>query len=149
MFEFRMPEAAGGDTSGPNYNIPAIWSLNARAPRTQQYGDCSCWNSGCGELDMFEVIKGASDKIKTHFHSKQGKIIGAFGPGGGGGSPDYFERPTDKFVKAAVIFDGTKNIKIVFVPDNISMSEYFDDKYAEKLKNGLGKDKLSSFQVGA
>lgn len=38
LLEFFMPRT-GGDK-------PAIWLENARVSYTQQYGDCSCWNSG-------------------------------------------------------------------------------------------------------
>lgn len=53
FFEFQMPDDG---TSGWNQNMPAIWALNAKVPRTQQYGACSCWDSGCGEFDIFEVL---------------------------------------------------------------------------------------------
>lgn len=53
FFEFQMPNDG---TSGWNQNMPAIWALNAKVPRTQQYGACSCWDSGCGEFDIFEVL---------------------------------------------------------------------------------------------
>lgn len=39
--------------------MPAIWLLNAHIPRTSQYSNnvnCSCWRSGCGEFDVFEVM---------------------------------------------------------------------------------------------
>ena len=56
VFEFSMPS----DTSGSAYNqdMPAIWLLNAKIPRTLQYGDasCSCWKTGCGEMDLFEIF---------------------------------------------------------------------------------------------
>lgn len=53
FFEFEMPL---DDTSGADTDMPAIWFLNAQIPRTEQYGSCSCWASGCGELDVFETL---------------------------------------------------------------------------------------------
>lgn len=48
LMEFTMP--MDGKT-GFNGDMPAIWMLNAKIPRTIQYGkaECSCWSSGCGE----------------------------------------------------------------------------------------------------
>jgi hypothetical protein len=53
FFEFMMPDDG---TSGWNQNMPAIWALNAQIPRTEQYGACSCWASGCGEFDIYETL---------------------------------------------------------------------------------------------
>jgi hypothetical protein len=53
FFEFIMPNDG---TSGWNQNMPAIWALNSQIPRTEQYGACSCWKSGCGEVDIYEVL---------------------------------------------------------------------------------------------
>lgn len=95
VFEFLMPSSSA---SGFNGDMPAIWMLNAKIPRTLQYGDasCSCWNTGCGELDLFEILSTGSEKCITHLHDKQG--------GSGSGSSDYFTRPTSGTMKAAVIF---------------------------------------------
>jgi hypothetical protein len=53
FFEFMMPDDGA---SGWNQNMPAIWALNSQIPRTEQYGACSCWESGCGEFDIFETL---------------------------------------------------------------------------------------------
>lgn len=79
---------------GFNGDMPAIWGLNGRISRTQQYGGCSCWQSGCGEFDIFEVLASGDTKAKTAFHYKNAI-----------GSSDYFERPTNNYIKAAAIFD--------------------------------------------
>lgn len=102
VFEYEMPT---GDSSGNNGDMPAIWMLNAKIPRTLQYGssDCSCWTSGCGELDLFEILSAGSSKLISTLHDKQG--------GSGGGSSNYFTRPTSSSQKAAVIFtDGEVHI---------------------------------------
>ncbi|RLV84663.1 Protein TOS1 [Meyerozyma sp. JA9] len=113
IFEFEMPS----DTSGSSFNndMPAIWMLNAKIPRTLQYGDasCSCWKTGCGELDLFEILSSGSDKLICHLHDGQGSSNGY----GGGGSQDYFQRPTSGSMKAAVVFSGS-SIQVVQVDDD-------------------------------
>lgn len=110
VFEFLMPSDG---SSGFNADMPAIWALNAKIPRTLQYGEstCSCWKSGCGELDLFEILHSGSKKLIAHIHSGQGSGGSGYG---GGGSQDYFERPTEKAIKAAVIMTGKEIvIKVV------------------------------------
>lgn len=113
VFEFEMPSASSGGSF--NYDMPAIWMLNAKIPRTLQYGDssCSCWDSGCGELDLFEILSAGSDKLICHLHSKQNAVNGF----GGGGSQDWFQRPTSGSMKAAVVFSGD-SIQVVQVDDS-------------------------------
>lgn len=112
VFEFQMPS----DRDGTAYNqdMPAIWLLNAKIPRTLQYGkaDCSCWETGCGEMDLFEVLSAGSNKMISHVHDAQG-----------GGTQDYFVRPVDTTLKAAVIFDpDNETIHIVEVDDDFGAS---------------------------
>jgi hypothetical protein len=115
-----MPHETGA--TGANPDMPSIWGLNSKIARTGQYSACSCWKSGCGEFDMFEVLQDATQFVKSHFHAKQG--AGSDG-NGGGGSPDYFDRPCDKTVKAAVIFmGGTVTIKLL--PDSAVFSPSLD-----------------------
>lgn len=90
LFEFKMP--LDGET-GDNGDKPALWALNSRIPRSGQYTSCSCWTSGCGEADFFEVMTSGDTRCKSTFHLKNGA-----------GSSDYFDRPTDDFVKVAVVF---------------------------------------------
>ena len=110
VFEFQMPSDTAG--SGYNQDMPAIWLLNAKIPRTLQYGasDCSCWESGCGEMDLFEILSSGSEKLISHVHDGQG-----------GGSQDYFQRPVDGTMKAAVIFNGAdKTIHVMEVTDDFA-----------------------------
>lgn len=103
LFEFSMP--LDGVTSGANADMPAIWMLNSQIPRTLQYGsaDCSCWESGCGEFDIFEVLTTASTRAKSTLH---GNISG--------GDSDYFVRPTNDTIKVAVTMGAeTATIKIL------------------------------------
>lgn len=116
VFEFSMPS----DTSSSGYNqdMPAVWLLNAKIPRTLQYGDssCSCWKTGCGEFDLFEILTATSDKLITHIHDGQGNQGTS---SGGGGTQDYFARPTSGTLKAAVIFNSAdQTIHVVKVDDD-------------------------------
>lgn len=116
VFEFEMPTAS--DSATNNHDMPAVWLLNAKIPRTLQYGDasCSCWSTGCGELDLFEILSSGSSKLISHLHDGQGDAGTTYG---GGGSSDYFARPTSGSFKAAVVFDG-ENISILEVDDDFS-----------------------------
>ncbi|CCG84000.1 protein of unknown function [Taphrina deformans PYCC 5710] len=117
LFEFAMPSDPAS-IGAANGDMPAIWALNAQIPRSQQYGACSCWTTGCGELDLFEILSGGSNSLTTTFHS----TLGA-----GGATSDYFERPTNGYMKAAVIFIGdTKEIQIIELASSVT----FDDQLA-------------------
>lgn len=115
---------------GFNGDMPAIWALNARIPRTAQYNSCSCWETGCGEVDMFEVLSSGDTKAKSTFHLANGA-----------GSSDYFDRPVDKFVKAAVVFDeDSASVSIKMLPDNVDFSEGLSDATIQRWVRG---DKIS------
>ncbi|KAH3669286.1 hypothetical protein OGAPHI_001407 [Ogataea philodendri] len=122
VFEFEMPTAT--DSSSTNYDMPAIWLLNAKIPRTLQYGDssCSCWSTGCGELDLFEILSSGSDKLISHLHDGQGDNGSS---SGGGGSQDYFARPTSGSMKAAAVFDNGE-IHIVQLDDDTDFGSSLD-----------------------
>ena len=71
-----------GET-GFNADMPAIWIMNAKIALTSQYGEnqqCSCWSTGCGELDVFEVLDTGNTRCKSTLHMAPA-----------GGSSDYFE----------------------------------------------------------
>lgn len=129
VFEFQMPQASDSETF--NYDMPAIWLLNAKIPRTLQYGNsaCSCWATGCGEFDIFEILSSNSDKLISHLHD--GQNASGASSYGGAGSADYFARPYDSTMKAAVIFkDGT--VAIVVLDDSVS----FDGSLSESTVSG-------------
>ncbi|CAI4055717.1 Tos1p SKDI_02G2720 [Saccharomyces kudriavzevii IFO 1802] len=124
VFEFSMPSDASG--SAYNQDMPAIWLLNAKIPRTLQYGDasCSCWKTGCGEMDLFEILTAGSDKLISHIHNGQD-----------GGTQDYFDRPTDGTLKAAVIFNSSdKTIHIIEVDESFdeALSDDVVDQWLSK-----------------
>lgn len=91
-----LTDKKGG--SGPfdkKLNQPKIWALNAQIPRTGQFDGCSCWRSGCGELDLFETLTEGGTRCKSTFHGEKM-----------GGNSYYFERPTGSTITAAVVFTG-------------------------------------------
>ncbi|KAL1303661.1 hypothetical protein AAFC00_007016 [Neodothiora populina] len=116
LFEFQMPQDSSNDASF-NGNMPAIWMLNAQIPRTLQYGqaDCSCWTTGCGEFDIFEVLAPGDERCKSTLH---GNI--------NGGDSDYFKRPTDSTIKAAMIMNGD-NIHIKVLDDSYEFGSSLDE----------------------
>src|SRR3954449_9905708 len=97
--EFSMP--SDSSAGGMNADMPAIWFLNANIGRTLQYGkpECSCWTTGCGEFDVFEVLDSGNFRCKSTLH------MGTHS----GGDSNYFQRPTGGCIKAAVLFDGPSN----------------------------------------
>lgn len=120
VFEFEMPYSPG---TGFNMDMPAIWLLNGKIPRTLQYGkaSCSCWGTGCGELDLFEILSAGSNKMITALHAKLN---------GDGGSPNYINRPTLGSMKAVAIFTN-EAIHVMRVDDSVS----FDGVLSSSLVN--------------
>lgn len=116
LFEFQMPLDGNADAS-TNGDMPAIWMLNAQIPRTLQYGnaDCSCWTTGCGEFDIFEVLAPGDLRCKSTLH---GNI--------NGGDSDYFKRPTDATIKAALILNGD-DIHIKQLSDDYEFGSALDE----------------------
>lgn len=117
FFEFQMPDS--GEAAANEYdptNMPAVWMLNAQIPRTLQYGnsECSCWQSGCGEFDIFEVLAPGDSRMKSTLH---GNIAG--------GDSDYFERPTSKTMKAAMVLNNN-NIHIKVLDDDTDFGDAMD-----------------------
>ena len=115
LFRFMMPHDG---QKGFNADMPALWALNARIPLTAQYNGCSCWDTGCGEVDIFEVLASGDDKCKSTFHLANGA-----------GSSDYFKRPTDNFVKVAVVFhEKSSAVSIKQLPDSVDFATGLSDK---------------------
>ena len=81
-----------------NGDMPAIWLHNAQIPLTSQYGtnpECSCWTSGCGEFDLFEILDPGNFRCKSTLHMAPA-----------GGSSDWFMRPSNGTITAVVAFAG-------------------------------------------
>lgn len=118
-----------------NSNMPAIWSLNSLIGRTQQYPsnkDNSCWDSGCGEFDIFEVLHWdypASQYMTSTLHTRQG--AGENGKGGGG-TCDYFKRPTDFIMKGMVSYTSDGTITIMKLDDDFKFPKYLTNKFIKK-----------------
>lgn len=131
VFEFEMPHDSSS-SGASNPDMPAIWLLNAKVPRTLQYGNskCSCWSTGCGELDLFEILSKGDERLISHLHSGQGSNGSQRG---GGGSQDYFSRPTSGSFKGAAIFTSDGEIHVVKVDDGSDFS------------SGLSKSTVSSW----
>jgi Putative TOS1-like glycosyl hydrolase (DUF2401) len=112
LVDFMMPRDS---SSGFNVDMSAAWFLNAQIPRTLQYGSaaCSCWTSGCGEFDVFEILSTGSDFLTTTLHSWQGTGTEY----GGGGCSDYIERPLTSYMQAAIIFDAETSQFIITTLD--------------------------------
>ena len=139
LLEFAMPLTG---KTGWEMDMPAAWILNAQIPRTMQYGqaECSCWESGCGEWDIFEVLDSGNTRATSTYH---GNISG--------GDADYFERPCHSTIKAAVVFDGDHSAgHIVILPDSTDFPTTLSAEEVQKFIDGVpsskGKDVV---QLGA
>lgn len=106
LLEFSMPFTG---QRGFNGDMPAIWLNNAQIPLTSQYGtnpNCSCWSSGCGEFDLFEILDPGNTRCKSTLHMAPA-----------GGSSDYFPRPTEHTITAAVVFMGNPEMAHIQILD--------------------------------
>ncbi|KAI9680118.1 MAG: target of Sbf [Caeruleum heppii] len=140
FMEFQMPDD-GKAGNGPytNDNMPAIWMLNAQIPHTAQYGECSCWKTGCGEFDIMEVLDPGNTRCKSTFHLNTP-----------GGDSDYIERPTEAPMKLAVIFDGdagTAHIQVL--DDNTNFGTSFSNGQMNNYYNQEDDDKVSRFRLSS
>lgn len=131
LLEFSMPSTG---KTGFNGDMPAIWLLNAQIPLTSQYGenpDCSCWTSGCGEFDIFEILDSGNFRCKSTLHMAPA-----------GGCSDYFERPTKGTIKAAVVFRGSNELAHIQILDSsqrfdMTLSTEVVDGFTGKIGNGV------------
>ena len=134
FLEFMMPDDG---KSGWNLNMPAAWILNAQIPRTLQYGkaECSCWTTGCAEFDVFEVLDSGNTRCKSTLH---GNVSG--------GDSDYFDRPTSKYIKAAVVFRGN-DIVIHLLEDDFQFGSSISGATIDSLFAESSVVKTSIFNV--
>jgi hypothetical protein len=136
LVEFQMP--LDGNT-GFQGDMPAIWMLNAQIPRTMQYGDptCSCWGSGCGELDVVEVLSSGLMQCKSTIHTNTPA-----------GDSDYIERPTAAPMKLAVIFRSTSSAAHIQVLDeNFDFGPTLTSSQIEDICTSTQGSLLSTFDV--
>ncbi|KAK5101344.1 target of Sbf [Lithohypha guttulata] len=140
LLEFSAPSS--NLKTGFNADMPAAWMLNAAIARTQQYGKCSCWDSGCGEWDIFEVLDAGNTRMKSTLH---------IGPNSGGES-DYFERPLNKeeTLKAAVIFDNAnKSGHIMKLPSDTKFDATISDQFIADLGSNLAPELTKVFKLAS
>lgn len=134
-----------GNDQGMLSDAPAWWFLNAAIPRILQYGNdknnvpCSCWSTGCGEFDAFEVLGTAEERAKSTIH-RQGNLEG--------GDSNYFRRPVGRMLKFAVIFHNY-NITAAVLPDDFSFSSSLtEDVIANIIAYDPNSNTHSLFPVG-
>lgn len=122
-------------------DMPAIWMLNAQIPRTLQYGEaaCSCWESGCGEFDIMEVLSSGSKYCKSTLHTNTPA-----------GDSDYILRPTDAAMKIAVFFHSpTSAIRIQTLPDKYIFGSTINEAAIAEIMTMAHGPELSEFKVVA
>ncbi|KAK3208569.1 hypothetical protein GRF29_77g1156400 [Pseudopithomyces chartarum] len=119
FIEFQMDHYDNyGSDQGMLSDAPAWWFLNAAIPRVLQYGNdrnnipCSCWSSGCGEFDAFEILGRGEVRAKSTIH-RQGNLEG--------GDSNYFLRPVGRTIKFAVVFHDW-NITARVLDDDFDLS---------------------------
>ena len=120
-------------------DMPAIWALNAKIPRTSQYGKitCSCWESGCGEFDIVEALNDGSAFLKSTLHDNTP-----------GGDSDYLVRPETENMKLAVIFTSSSStIHIQVLPESTDFSSSITAGEIEGLCASSSGNPVSLFTI--
>jgi hypothetical protein len=118
-----------GTDQGLISDAPAWWFLNAAIPRILQYGNdrnnipCSCWSTGCGEFDAFEVLSNGEERAKSTLH-RQGNLEG--------GDSNYFRRPVGTMLKFAVIWT-FPNITALVLDDDFDFSNSLSNAQVQQL----------------
>ena len=136
IFEMSMPN--DNDTYGNAseiVNMPAIWFLNAQIPRTLQYGNCSCWSSGCGEFDSFEVLHPGLNMAISAVHGNKA-----------GSDSDYFVRPDSGYTKLCVIFSDDA-IYAKILPESMKLESTISSQFLTQLIGGSGNGLLSTYDL--
>ncbi|KAI5951985.1 hypothetical protein KGF54_005060 [Candida jiufengensis] len=140
LFEFQMPNETHTSSKISNYNMPAIWLLNAQIPRTAQYSNnvnCSCWRSGCGEFDIFEIMNTTE---YLHLYSTVHDYQGTDQIETGLAISDYIERDLSGTMVGGVAFDSNGDVTVW-----ISNSTSFDQSVnASSVNSWIKNDKDSA-----
>jgi hypothetical protein len=130
--EYWRPNATshfGWSDQGMMSDAPAWWFLNAAIPRILQYGNdrnnipCSCWSTGCGEFDAFEVLGNGEERAKSTLH-RQGNLEG--------GDSNYFKRPVGRTVKFGVVWH-YPHITALVLNDSFDFSTSLTDEQIQQL----------------
>lgn len=139
LFQFTMPNETDASSDISNYNMPAIWLLNARIPRTAQYSqnpNCSCWRSGCGEFDIFEVKNNTGSQVGQLYstiHDYQGTDDIEMGLQVDG----YIPRNYDSTYSGGVTFDKNGNA-VVFVSNSTKFDSTISASDLNSWISGVG-----------
>ncbi|KAF2627786.1 hypothetical protein BU25DRAFT_439766 [Macroventuria anomochaeta] len=130
FIEFQMDHYQNrGSDYGLISDAPAWWFLNAAVPRILQYGNdrnnipCSCWSTGCGEFDAFEVLGNGGERGKSTLH-RQGNLEG--------GDSNYFKRPVGGMLKFAVVWH-YPHITVRVLDDDYDFPESLTEDQIEAL----------------
>ncbi|CBX95498.1 hypothetical protein LEMA_P026500.1 [Plenodomus lingam JN3] len=130
LIEFQMDHYPNqGTDQGLISDAPAYWFLNAAIPRILQYGNdrnnvpCSCWSTGCGEFDAFEVLGNGEERAKSTLH-RQGNLEG--------GDSNYFKRPVGATMKFAVVWH-YPHITAMVLDDSFDFGERLSDALVQRL----------------
>lgn len=130
FIEFQMDHYPNiGTDQGMLSDAPAYWFLNAAIPRILQYGSdrnnipCSCWSTGCGEFDAFELLSNGAERAKSTIH-RQGNLEG--------GDSNYFSRPVGQTMKFAVVWH-YPHITALVLDDKFDFSQSMSDDAMKKL----------------
>ncbi|EDO18997.1 hypothetical protein Kpol_2002p68 [Vanderwaltozyma polyspora DSM 70294] len=147
LFEFEMPtETQTNSTSFEYYDLPAIWLLNDQIARTSQYPsntNCSCWSSGCGEFDIFEIMNGTErNNLYSTFHTYQG--IADLGTGIQ--ADGHFSRNTTNTMKGGVVFDSNGDV-ISFLSPDIEFNTTYAAEKVIALVSGIPNSDTYSTQL--
>ncbi|OEJ86552.1 Cell wall protein [Hanseniaspora osmophila] len=145
LFEFEAPtETQANSSSFSNYDMPAIWLLNSQIPRQSQYptnSNCSCWASGCGEFDIFEVTNSTHvNEFYSTFHTFQGTDSLSYGLS----AAEYVARKTNSTMTGGVVFDSEGNT-VVFMSDSLSFDETISADAVQKAVSALSDDQGDSY----
>lgn len=130
FIEFQMDHYNNtGTDQGLISDAPAWWFLNANIPRILQYGNdrnnipCSCWSTGCGEFDAFEILSNGEERAKSTLH-RQGNLEG--------GDSNYFQRPVGTMLKFAVVWT-FPNITALVLDDDFDFNDSLSDAQMQQL----------------
>jgi hypothetical protein len=130
FIEFQMDHYPNrGTDQGQISDAPAWWFLNAAIPRVLQYGNdrrnvpCSCWSTGCGEFDAFELLGEGEERAKSTLH-RQGNLEG--------GDSNYFKRPVGASMKFAVIWH-YPHITALVLDNDFAFGEALSEDVVQKL----------------
>lgn len=143
LFEFNAPSDLSEETKTnktDGYDMPAIWLLNDHILRTSQYptnANCSSWNSGSGEFDIFEVMNVTE---RNHFYSTIHDFQGTDDIGTGLQNFAWLERTPDATMIGGVIFSEDETIT-VFLSNDTSIDETIKNSDLSSWVSPLLKEK--------